>query len=378
MTPRWRGRVDAWFKLLGAIALAYLILARMVDYLNEFGDVTVIAVGGMLVAYLVLPLVRRLNLRLPLWAAITVVYAGIALLLALALWLLAPTIAQEFQALVASIPKTRAIVEHFLSGTNNPITSRLPEPVREYIVKLPEQISTQLESLATAITLHVLPALVSIVNVLVLAVAIPVVSIYMLAESTQAKRFFLRFIPESRRADAIDLLAEIDGVIGGFIRGQLTVAAVIAVLATLALLILHVPYAFLIGVWAGITDVIPYVGPIAGVIPAMFVALIANGWPNAFAVIIAFAVINQIEAHLLGPRIVSSSVRVSPLTVIFALLIGAHVLGFLGLIIAVPVAGVLRVILERLFPEKEVTNAEIRPDLTQEPGSEVDPGATHT
>jgi predicted PurR-regulated permease PerM len=374
--PRWRGRADAWFKLLGAIAVAYLILARLVGYLNEFGDVTVIAVGGLLLSYLVLPVVRWLNLRLPLWAAITIVYAAIVLLIALALSLLVPTISQEFQALVAALPQMRAVAQRYLSTTNNPIITHIPEPLRGYLVNIPTQVSAQLEGIASSLTLHVFPALVSLVNVLVLAVAIPVVSVYMLAESAQAKRFFARFVPEGKRAAAVDLLADIDAVIGGFVRGQLIVAAIVAVMAIIALLILHVPYAVLIGIFAGVTDVIPYVGPIAGVIVAMFVALIANGWQNAVAVIIAFIIINQVEAHILGPRIVSSTVKVSPLTVIFALLIGGHVFGFLGLIIAVPIAGLIRVILERLFPEKEITNAEIRPGLTPSPRGEVDPNGT--
>jgi predicted PurR-regulated permease PerM len=374
--PRWRARADAWFKLLGAIAIGYAILARLVGYLNEFGDVTVIAVGGVLVAYLVLPLVRWLNLRFPLWAAITIVYAAIALLIALAFFLLTPTVTAEFHALVAAIPQMQQVVERYLSSTNNPIIAHIPAPLRGYLVKIPTQVSTQLQGIASSLTMHVFPALVSFVNVLVLAFAIPIASIYMLAESTQAKRFFLRFVPETKRPAALDLLAEIDEVIGGFIRGQLIVAAVVAVLAIIALLVLHVPYAILIGAWAGITDVIPYVGPIAGAAVATFVALIANGWQNAVGVVIAFTIINQLEAHLLGPRIVSSTVKVSPLTVIFALLIGAHVFGFLGLIIAVPIAGLIRVILERLFPEKEMTNAEIRPGLTAAPRSEVDPNAT--
>ena len=174
----------------------------------------------------------------------------------------------------------------------------------------------------------------------------------------------------------MDILADIDSVIGGFVRGQLIVAAVIGVLATAALLLLHVPYAVLIGVWAGIADVIPYVGPFAGAIPAALVALFTNGWPNTVAVVIAFTIINQFEGHVLGPRIVGSTVKLTPLAVIFALLIGAHVFGFLGLLIAVPIAGIIRVLLVRLFPDDEITNAEIRPGLTQKPLTEVDPEAT--
>jgi predicted PurR-regulated permease PerM len=198
----------------------------------------------------------------------------------------------------------------------------------------------------------------------------------MLAESGQTKRFIARIVPPDRRDDALSLLEDIDGVIGGFVRGQLLVALAVAVLAIIALAVLHVPYALIIGAWAGLADVVPYVGPFAGAIPATLVAGFSNGWPNALAVIIAFTVINQIEAHVLGPRIVSSTVKVSPLTVIFALLIGGHLFGFLGLIISVPIAGLIRVILVRLFPEREVTNAEVRPSLTQAPRDQVDPNGT--
>jgi predicted PurR-regulated permease PerM len=373
--PVWRGRADAWFKVLGAVVLGYLILARFVGYLNEIRDVTVIAVGGMLVAYLVLPLVRWLNLRLPLWAALTIVYVSIAAAIFIVFWSLAPTIVQQFQGLVEAIPAMRQVVERSLVTTNNPIIAHLPEPLRIYVAKLPAQVSTQLQGFAASLTLRVFPALLSLVNVLVLAVAIPVVSVYMLAESAQIKRFIARLVPPSHREAAIELLAEIDGVIGGFVRGQLIVAAAVALLVIVALLLLHVPYALVIGAWAGLADVVPYVGPFAGAIPATLVAAFSNGWPNALAVIAAFVVINQIEAHVLGPRIVSSTVKVTPLTVIFALLIGAHVFGFLGLIIAVPIAGLIRVLLVRLFPERELTNAEIRPGLTHAPQNEVDPNA---
>ncbi len=374
--PWWHGRADAWFKLLGAIVLGYLILAKVVEYAVGFGDVTVIAVGGILVAYLVLPLVQTLNRRLPLWLALTIVYAGIALAVVVALWLLVPTLVIQFQALVASIPAMRRVVEQYLSTTNNPIITHLPAELRGYVTKVPGQLTVQLQQFAASLSLRVVNAVLSAITVGALTVAIPVVSLYMLAESATMKRFFARLVPPNSRPLAMDILGDIDTVIGAFVRGQLLVAAAVAVLAIAALLLLHVPNAVLIGLWAGVADIVPYVGPFAGAIPATLVALFSNGWPSAVFVIIAFTIINQIEAHLLGPRIVSSAVKVTPLAVIFSLLIGAHVLGFLGLLIAVPIAGIIRALLARFFPDEEITNAEIRPGLTSMPRIEVDPEAT--
>jgi predicted PurR-regulated permease PerM len=144
----------------------------------------------------------------------------------------------------------------------------------------------------------------------------------------------------------------------------------------IALLILHVPYAFIVGAWAGLADIIPYIGPFAGAIPAAIIAIINNGFGSLIGVVVAFVIINQLEGHLLGPRIVSSTVKITPLAVIFALLIGWHLFGFAGLIVAVPLAGVVRVVLIRLFPERDVTNAELRPGLTHPPKTDVDPKAT--
>ncbi|HEY4439585.1 MAG TPA: AI-2E family transporter [Candidatus Elarobacter sp.] len=374
--PWWLPRADAWFKLLGAIIFAYLVLARLVGWLIEFGDITVIAVGGMLTAYLVLPAVQALNRRLPLWFALTIVYAGIVCAIVLVIVLVAPTVVAQFQALVAYIPTMQKTVEQYLSTTNNPIVTHLPPELRGYVTKVPAQITTQLQGVAATLSSRVVNAVVSLLTIGALVVAIPVVSIYMLAESTTMKRFVARLMPASKRQFAMDLLGDIDAVIGGFVRGQLIVAGTVAALAIAALLLLHVPYAVLIGLWAGIADIAPYVGPFAGGIPAVLVALFANGWVGAVEVVVAFTIINQIEAHILGPRIVSSTVKVTPLAVIFALLIGAHVLGFLGLLIGVPIAGVIRVVLTRLFPDDEITNAEIRPGLTQKPQVDVDPRAT--
>jgi len=374
--PRWYRRAEASFKLLGAIVLGYLILERIVGFVVDLADVTIILVGGILLAYLVLPMVRRLNERLPLWAALTIVYGGGALTIVLSVYLLLPVMIAQAQQLIADIPAMERVARSYLSTTHNPIVTHFPPALRGYASKVPAQLSTELQHIGTSMTSHVVPALLSLVTVAALSAAIPVVSIYMLAESATIKRFFARMVPAPRRQAAMDILSDIDSVIGGFVRGQLIVAGVVAALATFALFVLHVPYALLIGVWAGIADVIPYVGPFAGGIPAVLVALFANGWPNAVLVVVAFTIINQIEAHLLGPRIVSKTVQLTPLAVIFALLIGAHILGFLGLLIAVPVAGIIHVILVRLFPDEEITNAEIRPGLTQMPLTEVDPEGT--
>lgn len=373
---RWRRAVDFWFKLFATIALGYLILAQIVRILQQFADISTILVGGVLIAYFAFPPVSWLNKRLPLWASLLIVYASYAGLIAVAFYFLVPTAVGQIQGLIASLPQLEHGVEHALRNPHSSFLSRLPPALQQYIQKLPSQIGHSIQGNVAAYSSRLFNTLFLLVGVGVVAVATPVVSIYMLAESPLIKRFFLRAFPRERQQATISFLSDVDEVIGGFIRGQIIVAAVVGCLAIIALLVLHVPYALVIGVWAGVADVIPYIGPFAGAIPAAIIASIYNGPASLIGVIAAFVAINQLEGHLLGPRIVSSTVKITPLAVIFALLIGGKLFGFVGLIIAVPLAGVIRVILMHIFPDREISNVELQPGLSHPAKANLDPHAT--
>jgi len=160
----------------------------------------------------------------------------------------------------------------------------------------------------------------------------------------------MRVVPLPAQPKALALMHDLDNVLGGFIRGQLTVGATIGVCITVALLILHVKYAVLIGVMAGLLDVIPYVGAIAGFVPSVTLALANDGWQHALIVALVFAGIFQAEGHFIAPKIVSDSVGLTPLMVIIAILIGGELLGITGMFIAVPIAAVMRVIILHAVP----------------------------
>ncbi len=374
--PAWRDAADAWFKLLAAIAIGWFLLAQIVALVRDFSGIAVIGVGGILLAYFVYPAIAWLNRRLPLWAALSVVYLSGGLIVAAIFYVLVPPAVAQIESLVHDWPTIDRSIRGYVEGPNNPFFTHLPAAAQQWFMQLPSQLSVDVQRNAALYTTRVVNALEIVVGIGALAIAIPVVSIYMLAESTTIKRFFLQSFPPRARRRVVAILYDIDQVIGGFIRGQIIVAAVVGILAIVALTILHVRYAVIIGVWAGLMDIIPYIGPFAGAIPAVIIAVIFSGIGDAVGVIVAFTIINQLEGHLLGPRIVSSTVKITPLAVIFALLICAKIFGFVGLIVAVPLAGIVRVILTHVFAEDAVTNAQLKPGLTSEPRSQVDPRAT--
>ena len=143
-------------------------------------------------------------------------------------------------------------------------------------------------------------------------------------------------LPKKHRSKAILLFRDIDNAFGKFIRGQIIVASFIGILTTTALSIIDVKYAVFLGLFAGIANVIPYFGPIIGLVPTIIFALFDSPGKALYASG-AFVLIQQIESGILTPKIIGESVGVHPVYVILSLFIGGKLMGIAGMILAVPV-----------------------------------------
>jgi len=178
---------------------------------------------------------------------------------------------------------------------------------------------------------------------------IPVYLFYLLADMPQLKRFLESFIPDRFLTTYSDKLAEVDAVLFGFIRGQLLVCAILAVLYSIGLYFIGIDLAIAIGTLAGITFIIPYVGTVIGIALSVIMAalkfhdilhpLLCLGW---------FCIVQMIEGMIITPKIVGNTVGLHPLVTIVALLIGGQIFGLMGMLLAVPVTAVLQVFLRSL------------------------------
>jgi predicted PurR-regulated permease PerM len=220
--------------------------------------------------------------------------------------------------------------------------SWLPD-LASILERLPQETGrlTEYVGAATGVAFRVFGAVVSTISVIIL-------SVYMLFEGPAIKRGFLDLFPNKhhRRLEAI--LHRIAQKFGGWLRGQLFLGLIIGVAAGVATWILGLPYPFLLGLAAGVTELIPMVGPVLGAIPAVLVALFGPVW-RIVAVIAVFTLIQQAENHLLVPRVMKMSVGLSPLLTIIAIMVGAKLMGVLGALLAVPIAAALQVIVGELL-----------------------------
>jgi len=188
----------------------------------------------------------------------------------------------------------------------------------------------------------------STISFIIGLVVIPFWLFYILHDESQVKEGLLRALPEQLRADAQCLASLIDDVLSAYIRGQLLLCLFVGGLATVALFIIGVPFALVLGIIAGLFEALPYVGPILGAIPAILVALLSDPG-SAIWVAVAFFAIQQVENLLLVPRIAGKSVKLHPALVMIVLVIGNELAGFLGMLIAVPVAAVIRDLFKYLY-----------------------------
>ena len=152
-------------------------------------------------------------------------------------------------------------------------------------------------------------------------------------------------MPARYRGDAQYVLREVNVALNGFFRGQLWICLFVGLFIYGGLALLKIPYALFIGLLAGLFDIIPYFGPVLGFLPAAALAL-SQSPLTVLWVLLLFIAANQIENSLISPWLIGDRVGLHPLVVIFAVLVGGYLMGILGLLIAVPVAAIGRVLLD--------------------------------
>jgi predicted PurR-regulated permease PerM len=337
-------RLTYALKVLLVVVLAFYAGQFVLEVLGRIRGVVYILIGAIFLAYLIYPGVQRLHRRMPLVLAIVAVYAIILTGLGLAGFFIVPRVSQDVSMLVQHYPSLVARLNSIVYDPNDPLTSGLPAVVRGEIAKAPTELATWVTTRGLESFGHVVVVLAGTFAVVAVFIVMPLITAYLLLDLERLKRGLAAIVPPQRWQATLAFLSDVDEVIGSFIRGQLIVALSVGVLITIALLILRVPYAFLFGLLAAVGDLIPYVGAVLAFLPAFASAVLTNGWVNGLFVAVAFVAIFELEGHLIAPNIVGRQVKLSAFVVLLSLLIGAELGGLFGMLVAVPVAGVLRVI----------------------------------
>jgi len=362
-----------WLKTLGLIAVAIYLLVGALQFLANIRATALLFIVALFFAYLIFPLVRRFNQRLPLVWSIVLVYLAIVVFGLAVLQLLVPPLAADTQNAIKSLPAVVAKVSATIQDPDNAFVRWLPPDERNYLSTVPAQIAGWLKTNGLNTATQTLTVVLSTVSVLATVIVVPVLAAYMLLDAENLKSGFLGLIPKAaQRKKAEDIIAALDQVVGGFIRGQLIDGTILGTMLTIALALTHVPYALLIGVVSGALNFIPYAGALIAFVPAVILAFVYGGFPHAVLVAVLIGVIHRIDGNFISPRVLKDNVGLSPFWIVMAILIGSELFGLAGTFLAVPAAAMLRVLREQLLPAP-VAPAAAEPGLTPEPLRETRP-----
>jgi predicted PurR-regulated permease PerM len=276
--------------------------------------------------------------RLPRWAAILIIYLAIIGTVVGIASLLVPPLVEQARQLWAAFPEMlhRAqvwLVERGLLSREFTVTEAV------------QQAPVDTDAVGTVIS-----AIFAVVGGAFGVLTVLIVTFYLLVDADSIVVTFLRLFPQSERPRVHDACRRVSTKVSAWLGGQLLLAAIIGSTAALGLWLMGVPYFYVLALVAAVGEMIPVVGPLIAAIPAIIVALTVSP-ALALGVAIFFIVQQQVENHVLVPKVMERQVGVSAVSVILALLLGGSLLGIVGAILAVPTAAILQVLFQELVPE---------------------------
>lgn len=325
-----------WAMTALALLFVYSIRGYLLPALSPF-------IFAVLLAYLLSPFVDALQRKkVPRILAILLMYALVIFLVIMFGAFVIPTIVDEINALVKQVPELILKVQN--------IILELQEQYSK--INLPASVTETIESNLNSIQNYLLGLLNGVPQVIfgflsksVTIVLIPILSFYMLKDVEHIKRGLINLVPARQRTRVVSLFGGIDDTLGAWIRGQLTVGFIVGFLTVIGLEIVGMDFSLMLGTITGVTNIIPYFGPIIGGAPAVALALLRSP-AMALRVVAVLFVAQQIESNFITPQVLGKQLGLHPLVIIFALLLGAQFSGLAGLIFAVPVAAVIKVVVE--------------------------------
>ncbi|QNU68050.1 AI-2E family transporter [Ruminiclostridium herbifermentans] len=311
--------------------------------------------GGILY-YVLRPLVRLLEkIKLPRILAVIMSFLIVLFMLTLFFTYTGAVIGTQFNEFRQSLP-------YIYSKAQNTINSFLNSNFLSYFsipeiqsLNLPEKISEIAGNITRSLGTGTINFIGAITNIGSIIIIIPIVLFYFLIDSHKFSPYVVKFVPIRHKRNVREILSDIDLVLSNYIAGQLLVAFLIGILMFIGYLIIGLKYSIILAIFSMITCIIPFFGPWLGIIPAILLSFATGNPFMALKVLIVMIIVQQIDNNFISPQVMKKSMNIHPLTVILLLMGIIPILGFIGLIIVIPLYSAIKVtiknIVEMYYPE---------------------------
>lgn len=362
----WR---SPWVRALTYLFLVAFVLWLLVRYQSGYAFALQVAIIGFVIAYVLNPLVLLLG-RIKIRRAPAVVIIYVLLLFVIVLGsVLISQVVTELGRFINLIPTALTNIGDLtgnvsewtirqaerlpavlsdrlgLGGSSEDITQQIQEQFALFVASAAASITVLLENLVREGPSLLISGATTIISTTLQVFLILLASAYFLYDFPRFTATFRRVVPVRWRPLYADLVSKADAAVGGYLRGQLLITLVVGIFIFVGLSIIQVPLALAISFLAALFNIVPYLGPIIGVIPAVLLGFTVSPLTALLAVVV-FLVANQLEGQFLAPYILSKNTDLHPVTVLLAILAGAGLFGFLGALLAVPTVALVKVVLE--------------------------------
>lgn len=355
-----KNRIKINYKILLPILFGLIFTIVMGSLFKKYtilSDTFYTIIFSAILAYLFNPIINYLESKNVnrVWGVLLLylVIVGIVLILA---FLVIPKSGKEIKRLVSDMPfymdRVSGVIDYIYNeyystlGELPPLFQGVQQVIMENIVGLENMVVNGLKTFIGGI-INTFAKVISLVLT-------PILTLYFLVDKEYFKKNISNLIPLKYKDDCIRLSRDIDHSLSKFVRGKIIMAAYVGITTSIVLLALGIDFAIVIGFITGFADIIPYIGPFLGFLPAVFFAFI-NSPIKALWISIIFVLIQWTENNILAPKVIGDTTGIHPMTILLSIIIGGGVFGVLGMILAVPVVAVF-IILYEFAKEKIIEN----------------------
>lgn len=341
--------------LIGLIIVVFKEVSFIFYPIKVFSSTVVLPIILASIGYYLLrPILRLLErIRIPRPWGILIIFLGTGGLITLLIFLGLPFLKLQFNNLVDDFPtyfkkltldidtflRTSIFSSYYESLDINPlaIVESGPDNVGKFLTDMVGGIAFGLTSFVSALTGFVLAI-----------VTVPFILFYLLKDGEKLPKFFIKMLPPSMRDDAEVIVKDADHQISSYIQGQILVAMCIGIMVTIGFTIIGMEYALPLGVIAMFTSVVPYLGPLIAITPAVIIAIVTSPF-MLVKLAIVWTIVQLIDGKFISPQIMGKSLSIHPITIIFVLLTAGSLFGVAGVILGIPGYALLKVVITHLF-----------------------------
>ena len=318
--------------------------------LDFLGVVMLPVILSGLLFYLLNPLVDLMEkYKINRVLAISIIFVIIAVLLIIGLAVAIPNLQRQVVIFAQNVPSYLEDADRVIDDL---VTKRLPDDFRPQLEQVLAQFSTQATAWASNISskaVNWVSALISGTSQVIVALIImPFMLFYLLRDGKGLRDYITQFLPNKLREPVGKVLSDVNQQLANYVRGQITVAVIVAIMFIIFFKIIGLRYAVALGVTAGVLNLVPYLGSFLAMIPALVLGLIA-GPVMLLKVIIVFIVEQTIEGRFVSPLILGSQLNIHPITILFVLLTSGSMFGIWGVLLGIPIYASAKVVISAIF-----------------------------